>query len=105
MRWRDSRRVYFVPPRVLLGDLERAFAKLGLECSISEAEGGWELTGSRASDRVRVTLSYTLEDVFRESRAIGEIPVSTIVCEVEGDREFVETFKRALEVSLLRCLG
>lgn len=97
--------IYFIPPEVLLGDLERAMSKVRLEYTVLRRENGWLIAGASGSNRVRIELSYTLEDVFKESRAIGEIPVSTVSCYVEGDEDFVERFKRALEISLLRCLG
>lgn len=105
MYFSDVREVYFIPPLEILNNLKRAMIRAGLEFRITSNGEGWVIEGSDGLNRVTIRLSYVRKNVFKSSRAFDEIFVSTIKSEAHGPPQFIECFRNALEISLLRCLG
>lgn len=105
MYFSDVREVYFVPPLEILENLKKVLARVKLESKVTSTSGGWIIEGSDGLNRVTMKLSYIRENVFKSSKAFGEIFINTIRSEVYGSLQFIESFRNALEISLLRCLG
>lgn len=105
MRCEDLRTIYFVPPKHLLEDVKRCFAKLGLQVNELEESGDrWTLTGSKPNASVTVSLLCEKKAV-EPLNVFGEILVSCLRATVESGEDFISAFKTCYETCLLRCLG
>lgn len=105
MYFSDVREIYFVSPLEILENLKKAMIRVRLEFRVTDTSEGWIIDGSDGLNRATIKLSYIRENVFKSSRAFDEIFISTIKSEIHGSPQFIERFRNALEISLLRCLG